>query len=151
MLKLGHFSRYLLEILYINTPNRILSHTFLFWKFEDFDFFGGENICIDYFPFCKIFKILKIRDSSLIEAFILKFPLTINQFYLLSCLRDNVSPKPLFVPKIRKTWRHSDVIYSQFIRANELSFCQHVPNNGLEDTKNLAMIRLLLREISCKN
>ena len=53
--------------------------------------------------FFKIFKIFKIRDSSLIETFILNPLLKTNYFYHLNCLRDSVSRKPLFQSKKGKT------------------------------------------------
>ena len=51
---------------------------------------------------------MDIWDSSSIafEAFIFNVLLKTNRLYLLSCLRDNVSHKPSFLPKARKTWRH---------------------------------------------
>ena len=51
-----------------------------------------------------------MRNSSLIEALILNLLLKTNQFNLVSCLRDSVSLKPLFLSKTRKTRRHSDVM-----------------------------------------
>ena len=60
-------------------------------------------IFVDNFSkFSKIFKVLKIRDSSLIETLILNLLLKTNRFYLLNCLRDSVSRKPLFLPKTGK-------------------------------------------------
>ena len=78
--------------------------------------------------FWLFFKIFKIRGSSLIERFILNLLLKTNCFYLLNCLHDSVSRKPLFLPKNVKTWRHSDVIYDWHIEPSEFSFCQDVSN-----------------------
>ena len=50
----------------------------------------------------RIFIILKIRHSRLIE-FILNLLLKTNRLYLLSCLRDGVSRKTLFLPNTGKT------------------------------------------------
>ena len=72
----------------------------------------------------KIFKILKIRDSSLIAPFILNLLLKTIWFYLFSRLRGNVSRKPLFLPKTGKTWRNSDVICGRSVGGTEFSFCQ---------------------------
>ena len=78
--------------------------------------------------FWLFFKIFKIRGSSLIERFILNLLLKTNCFYLLNCLCDSVSRKPLFLPKNVKTWRHSDVIYDRHIEPSEFSLCQDVSN-----------------------
>ena len=74
MAKLGHFSRYLLEMLYTYTPNRALSHIFRFLKIRKFSLIKKRSF----------FKILKIRDSSLIETFIFNLQSKANLFYLIS-------------------------------------------------------------------
>ena len=104
---------------YTYTPNRALSHIFRFLKIRKFYLIKKRSF----------FKILKIRDSSLIETFIFNLQSKANRFYLISCLHDRVSRKPLFLPQTGKTWRHSDVIYGRRIRAGEFSFCQDVPNS----------------------
>ena len=67
-------------------------------------------------------KILKIRDNSLIVTLILNLLAKTNRFYLLNCLRDSVSRKPLLLPKTGKTRRQSDVIYGRRIKSREFSF-----------------------------
>ena len=59
--KLGHFSRYLLDFFYTYTPDRVLSHIFVYWKFEKFPhFFFKKNI------FCwLIFKIFKFQNFEI--------------------------------------------------------------------------------------
>ena len=50
MPKLGHFPRYLVEILYTCKSDRALSHIFrVFWKFENVPHFLTDNIFFDYF------------------------------------------------------------------------------------------------------
>ena len=100
----------------------------VFWKFENFaQTFLKITFFVDYFfTIFKIFKILKIRDSSLLATCILNNLLKTNCFYHLKCLRDSVSREPLFLPKTGKTWRHSDVIYGRRIKASKFSFCQDV-------------------------
>ena len=51
----------------------------------------------------KIFKILKLRDSSFIAPFIFNLLVKTIWFYLFSRLRGSVSRKPLFLPKTGKT------------------------------------------------
>ena len=94
----------------------------LFWKWYFFYKWFSN--------FFEIFKILIIRDCSLIEAFIHNLLLKTHCFYFSNCLRGNVSRKPLFRTKNGKTWRHSDVIYGR-IKPSELSFCQDVSNWSL--------------------
>ena len=55
------------------------------------------------FYFFEVFRILKIRDSSLIETFILNLLLKTNRFCGINCLRESVSRKPLFLNKTGKT------------------------------------------------
>ena len=77
---------------------------FGFLKFENFPKCFENNIfCCLFFTIFKIFKILKIRDSSLLATCILNILLKTNCFYHLKCLRDSVSREPLFLPKTGKT------------------------------------------------
>ena len=103
MAKLGHFSRYLLEMLYTYTPNRALSHIFRFLKIRKFSLIKKRSF----------FKILKIRDSSLIETFIFNLHSKANRFYLTGCLHDSF-PQTLVSAQNRENmtltddslWRH---------------------------------------------
>ena len=120
----------------ISTWNFVHMHTWhssftfipVLWNFDIFLQFLEIIFLLNIFKKIKIFKIFKIRDNSLIEKLILNLLLKTNCFYLLNCLRDSVSRKPLFLPKIGKTWRHSDVIYGRRNKASEFSFCQDVWN-----------------------
>ena len=71
---------------------------------------------------------MNVRESSLIEMLIFNLLLKINCFYLLNCLLDSVSRKPLILPETGKTWRHSDVIYGRRVKASEFSFYRYVSN-----------------------
>ena len=88
---------------------------------------GNYIFCWPFLIF-KIFKILTIRDSSLIAMCTLNILFKTNRFYLSNCLRGSVSRKPLLLPKTGKTWRHSDVINGQRIKPSEFFFCQDVSN-----------------------
>ena len=80
-------------------PYRVLSHSFRFFEnAKNFPIF--ENIIFgDHFSkISKIFKVLTFQDSSLIESFTLNLLLKTNRYYLLNCLRDSFSRKPLFLP-----------------------------------------------------
>ena len=123
--KLGHFSRYLLEIVHTYTPIRFFHIYSVFENLKIFFIFLKKDIFYYFFP---KFKQMKIRDSGLIDKFIRYLLLKTNPFYLLSCLGDSVPCKPLFLPRNGKTWRHSDGIYGWLIKASEFSFCQDVPN-----------------------
>ena len=103
-------------------------YSVFFWKYEKFPHFLKIFFCWLFFRNIIIFKVLKIRDSSLIETFNLNPLLKTNLFYLLNCLRNRISRKPLFLTKNGKTWRHSDVIYGQHIKPSEYFFCQDVSN-----------------------
>ena len=132
--KLGHFSRNLHEI---------CTHIHLTCFFHTYSFFESSRnfpiffvkifFCWLFFIFFKIFEISKIRYRSLIETFILNLLLKSSCFYLLNCMRYNVSRKPLsrkplFLPKNRKTWRHFDLIYGRRIKHSKFSFCKDVSN-----------------------
>ena len=82
-----------------HAPDRVLTHVFLFKNSNIFFEKVSKYFCL----FFQIFKILKIRDSSVIAPFILNLLLKTIWFYLFSYLRDNVSRKPLFLPKTGKT------------------------------------------------
>ena len=122
------FSRYLLEILYSYTPDRVLSHIFRFLEFEKNLSSVNNLFCWLFFNIFKNCIILKIWDGSLIETFILYLLFKTNRFYFLNYLRDSFSRKPLFLPKYGKTWRHFDVIYGRRIQPSEFYFCQDVSN-----------------------
>ena len=61
-------------------------------------------------------------------------------------MRDTVSLKRLFLFEIGKTLRHSDVINADVSELTSFPFARICEIDGLEDTENLALIRLLLRE-----
>ena len=119
----------------------VFPHIFRFLKNRKFSSFF-ENI-FDYFlNFFKTFTTFKIWDSSSIETFTLNFLLKTNLFYHLNCLRDSVSRKHLFLTKIGKTWRHSDVIYmAHASKLVSFPFVRMCKIDGLDGTENLAMIR----------
>ena len=104
------------------------SQTYSCFFFENLKFsFENYESNRYYFP-KKIIKISEIWDSSLIATFIFNLLLKTISFYLLSRLRGNVSRKPLFLPKIGKTWRYSDVICDWRIGGMEVYFCQDMSN-----------------------
>ena len=73
-----------------------LSHIYSgFLKIRKFSPLFFKIFFVDYFfTIFKIFKIVKIRDNSLIERFILNLLLKTNCFSLSNCLQDSVSRKP---------------------------------------------------------
>ena len=98
----GHFSRYLLGILYTYTPDRALSYIFRFMENAKKSLFFENNILFDYKKKSKILTFENPRSQfdrnvhslASVEA---------NRFYLLNSFRDSVSRKPLFLPKTGKT------------------------------------------------
>ena len=84
------------------------THIYLTWFFHIYTLFENSKknpqflkiiFLLIIFQSPSITKILKIRDSSLMETFILNLLLRANHLSLLNCLHDTVSHKYLFLPK----------------------------------------------------